>query len=28
LAGLSGLPLLCVGGDFAQTDLKLVPLAQ
>jgi len=27
VAKLSGLPLLCVGGDFAQTDLKLVPLA-
>ena len=26
VAKLSGLPLLCVGGDFAQTDLKLVPL--
>ncbi len=26
IAKLSGLPLLCVGGDFAQTDLELVPL--
>jgi len=26
VAKLSGLPLLCVGGDFAQTDLTLVPL--
>jgi len=26
VAKLSGLPLLCVGGDFAQTDLSLVPL--
>jgi ribonuclease VapC len=26
VAKLSGLPLLCVGGDFAQTDLALVPL--
>jgi ribonuclease VapC len=25
---LSGLPLLCVGGDFPQTDLTLVPLSQ
>jgi len=28
IAKLSGLPLLCIGGDFAQTDLALVPLAQ
>ena len=28
VAKLSGLPLLCIGGDFAQTDLALVPLAQ
>ena len=27
VAKLSGLPLLCIGGDFAQTDLALVPLA-
>ena len=27
VAKLSGLPLLCVGGDFGQTDLALVPLA-
>ena len=27
VAKLSGLPLLCVGGDFAPTDLELVPLA-
>ena len=26
VAKLSGLPLLCVGRDFAQTDLELVPL--
>ncbi len=26
VAKLSGLPLLCVGNDFAQTDLELVPL--
>jgi ribonuclease VapC len=26
VAKLSGLPLLCVGGDFAQTDLELMPL--
>ena len=26
VATLSGLPLLCVGDDFAQTDLELVPL--
>jgi ribonuclease VapC len=26
IAKLSGQPLLCVGGDFAQTDLELVPL--
>jgi ribonuclease VapC len=26
VAKLSGLPLLCVGSDFAQTDLELVPL--
>lgn len=25
-AKLAGEPLLCVGGDFAQTDLELVPL--
>ena len=25
-ARLAGLPLLCVGDDFAQTDLDLVPL--
>lgn len=25
-ARLAGEPLLCVGGDFAQTDLELVPL--
>ena len=25
-AKASGLPLLCVGNDFAQTDLELVPL--
>jgi ribonuclease VapC len=28
VAKLSGLPLLCIGGEFAQTDLALVPLAQ
>ena len=28
VAKLSGLPLLCVGGDFARTDLELVPLAE
>ena len=28
VAKLSGLPLLCVGGDFAQTDLTLVPLTE
>ena len=28
VARLSGLPLLCVGDDFAQTDLALVPLAE
>ena len=27
VAKLSGLPLLCIGGDFAQSDLALVPLA-
>jgi ribonuclease VapC len=27
VAKLSGLPLLCIGGDFGQTDLALVPLA-
>lgn len=26
VAKLSGQPLLCVGGDFADTDLELVPL--
>jgi ribonuclease VapC len=26
LARLSGEPLLCLGNDFAQTDLELVPL--
>jgi ribonuclease VapC len=26
IARLSGLPLLCVGDDFRQTDLELVPL--
>ena len=26
VAKLSGLPLLCVGADFPQTDLTLVPL--
>ena len=26
VARLSGLPLLCVGDDFAQTDLTLAPL--
>ena len=26
VAKLSGLPLLCIGGDFAQTDLTLVSL--
>ena len=26
VAKLSGQPLLCVGNDFAQTDLELVPL--
>lgn len=26
-ARVAGEPLLCVGGDFAQTDLELVPLA-
>ncbi len=26
VARLSGQPLLCVGDDFAQTDLALVPL--
>ena len=25
-AKLAGRPLLCVGDDFAQTDLELVPL--
>jgi ribonuclease VapC len=25
VAKLSGLPLLCVGGDFPQTDLTLAP---
>jgi len=28
VAKLSGLPLLCVGGDFAQTDLELVALTE
>jgi ribonuclease VapC len=28
VATLSGLPLLCVGDDFAQTDLELVPLTE
>ena len=28
VAKLSGLPLLCLGSEFAQTDLALVPLAQ
>ena len=28
VAKLSGLPLLCIGGDFGQTDLALVPLSQ
>jgi ribonuclease VapC len=28
IARLSGLPLLCVGDDFRQTDLELVPLPQ
>ncbi len=28
VAKLSGLPLLCIGGDFAQTDLALVPLTE
>jgi len=28
VARLSGLPLLCIGDDFAQTDLALVPLAE
>ena len=27
VAKLSGLPLLCLGGDFPKTDLKLVPLS-
>ena len=27
VAKVSGMPLLCVGGDFALTDLELVPLA-
>jgi len=27
VAKLSGLPLLCVGGDIPQTDLALVPPA-
>ena len=27
VAKLSGLPLLCVGGDFPQTDLALAPLS-
>jgi ribonuclease VapC len=27
VAKLSGMPLLCVGDDFAQTDLTLVPLS-
>jgi len=27
-AKLSGRPLLCVGADFAQTDLELVPLPE
>src|SRR5674476_701513 len=26
VAKLSGLPLLCLGGDFPQTDLTLAPL--
>lgn len=28
VAKLSGLPLLCIGDDFAQTDLALVPLVE
>ena len=28
VAKLSGLPLLCVGGDFPQTDLMLAPLTE
>jgi len=28
VARLSGLSLLCIGDDFAQTDLALVPLAE
>ena len=28
VAKLSGLPLLCVGDDFAQTDLVLAPLTE
>lgn len=28
VAKLSGQPLLCVGNDFAQTDLTLVPLPE
>ena len=28
VAKLSGLPLLCVGGDFPQTDLTLAPLSE
>jgi len=28
VAKLSGQALLCVGGDFSQTDLSLVPLAE
>lgn len=26
VAKMSGLPLLCIGGDFEKTDLELVPL--
>jgi len=28
VAKLSGMPLLCLGGDFAQTDLSLVPVVE
>jgi len=27
-AAIAGEPLLCVGNDFAKTDLELVPLAR
>lgn len=28
VAKISGLPLLCIGDDFAQTDISLVPLVE